>query len=86
MHTLQTIKEACAQALRGNAANTTDASDAAAADARFHAVADPASVMEMASAIESLLTYMEKIDDLTARELVREVRHRLGDGGAEGGV
>jgi DNA-binding ferritin-like protein len=77
MHRLDTIKDACAEALQ---------SDGAQANANFRAVADPASVMEMASAIESLLTYMEKIDDLAAQELVREIRHRVQGAGPEGGV
>jgi hypothetical protein len=78
MHALEVIKNTCADALND---------DDATADASFRAVVDPGSVLEMATIIESLLGYVEKVDDLTARELATEVRHRItGRVGADGAV
>ncbi|SNS40709.1 hypothetical protein SAMN06265795_102574 [Noviherbaspirillum humi] len=76
MRALDSIKQACSDALRD---------DDSQALARFHAQVDPGSVLEMAGLIESLLTYLEEIDDLTARELVARTRHSL-QGEPGGGV
>lgn len=76
MRKLESIKEACSSAL-GARPDSIEA---------FHKIVDPATVLEMATAIESLLTYVEKEDDLTAQELAREIRHRLNSDRPEGGV
>lgn len=77
MRALHTIKDACADALERDTPDST---------ARFHAVVDPGSVMEMAALIESFIDYVEKLDDLTAQELVREAKHRTAGSGPEGAV
>ncbi|WP_334190955.1 hypothetical protein [Noviherbaspirillum sp.] len=76
MRKLEAIKSACSNALNGQ----PEGNDA------FHSMVDPATVLEMATAIESLLTYVEKTDDLTARELAREIVHRFSSDRPEGGV
>ncbi len=76
MRKLESIKDACSIALNG----------APEGIAAFHRKVDPAAVLEMATAIESMLTYLEKADDLTARELAREITHRLSSDRPEGGV
>ena len=77
MHALKAIKDACTEALRDH---TPDA------NARFATVADPASVMEMTTMIESLLAYVETVDDLTAQELANDIRHKTSGAGPEGAV
>lgn len=78
MHALSAIKQACAAAL--------DEDDPQGMDA-FRATADPGSVLEMAAMLESLLLYVEKLDDVTAQELARETRHRTsGSVESEGAV
>lgn len=77
MQAIHVIKEACSEALNEDNPAGLD---------RFRNAVDPASVLELASMLESLLTYLDDIDDLTARELVRETRHRLKGDSAEGGV
>jgi hypothetical protein len=76
MRKLELIKEACSNALEARPENIQ----------AFHNIVDPATILEMATAIESLLTYVEKVDDLTAQELAREIRHRLNSDRPEGGV
>jgi hypothetical protein len=76
MQKLELIKNACSKALNGQ----PEGIDA------FRQTVDPGTVMEMAAAIESLLTYVEKADDLTAQELAREIVHRLSGDRPEGGV
>lgn len=68
MRAMNTIKDACAEALEND---TPDGRS------KFQSVVDPASVMEMAGIIESLLTYVDKVDDLTAQELALEVKHKI---------
>lgn len=78
MHALSEIKKACAAALDDQNRQGVDA---------FRSMADPASVLEIATMLESLLIYVEKTDDLTAQELAREVRHRIsGSVESEGAV
>jgi hypothetical protein len=78
MRALSDIRQVCTAAL--------DEDDPQGIDA-FRRAADPASVLEMATMLESLLLYVEKLDDLTAQELAREIRHRTnGEVAAEGGV
>lgn len=76
MKPLDVIKHACTDALE---------KDNPSADAAFHDAVDPGSVLELAGLVETLLMYVEKQDDLTARELAAKTRHSLA-GEPGGGV
>lgn len=77
MRALKTIKRVCNDVLKDGRPESIQ---------EFHTVVDAASVLEMATAIELLLTYTEKLSDLTAQELTREIRHRMSGNASEGGV
>jgi hypothetical protein len=68
MHSLQVIKNACAEAL------DEDEPDLAG----FYAVVDPGSVLEMAAVIETLLMHIEQTG--TGGELVEQVKLRIAGG------
>jgi hypothetical protein len=52
--------------------------DDAATQALFRTVADPCTVLELADVVVVLLSYIEGVDDFSAKEVAREARRRLG--------